>query len=112
MEIDDSSRSALSRAVTSHHSACSSGDNIPFVSATLTVSNLHYEVTIKERPNNGWKRFSEKRNCVQKALIANVSLMATPGRVLAIMGPSGSGKSLFSFEHKTFAFRGDYRQHI
>ncbi|KAG0042543.1 hypothetical protein BGZ83_000345, partial [Gryganskiella cystojenkinii] len=89
--MDDPSRSVLSRSM--HHSASSSSDNIPFIPATLTVSNLHYEVTIKERPNNGWRRFFKRRNRFQKALIANVSLMATPSRVLAIMGPSGSGKT-------------------
>jgi ABC-type glutathione transport system ATPase component len=93
VEIDDPSRSVLSRAVILHHSASSTDDNIPFNPATLTVSHLHYEVTIKERRNSGWKRFFKKHNRVQKALIANVSLIATPGRVLAIMGPSGSGKS-------------------
>ncbi|GJJ77550.1 hypothetical protein EMPS_09909 [Entomortierella parvispora] len=93
VEIDGPSRSALSLAVISRHSASSTEDNIPFIPATLTVSNLHYEVIIKERCNNAWKKFSKKHNRVQKALIANVSLMAAPGRVLAIMGPSGSGKT-------------------
>ncbi|CAO3564032.1 unnamed protein product [Mortierella alpina] len=68
--------------------------NVPFIPATLTVSNLQYEITVKEQPKDGEKKslFKKVPN-VQKALLSNISAKAMPGRVLAIMGPSGSGKT-------------------
>ncbi|KAG0330422.1 hypothetical protein BG000_011714 [Podila horticola] len=68
-------------------------DNIPFIPASLTVSNLHYEITVKRRASVGYKRFFTMTHNVQQALLSNVTIKATPGRVLAIMGPSGSGKT-------------------
>ena len=67
--------------------------NVPFIPATLTVSGLQYEITVKEQPKDGEKKslFKKVPN-VQKALLSNISAKAMPGRVLAIMGPSGSGK--------------------
>ncbi|KAG0053618.1 hypothetical protein BGZ83_000759 [Gryganskiella cystojenkinii] len=68
--------------------------NVPFIPASLTVTNLQYEITIKEPLKDGEKRspFKSVPN-VQRALLSNVAAKATPGRVLAIMGPSGSGKT-------------------
>ncbi|KAG9326738.1 hypothetical protein KVV02_008628 [Mortierella alpina] len=67
---------------------------VPFIPATLTVSSLQYEITVKEQPKDGEKKslFKKVPN-VQKALLSNISAKAMPGRVLAIMGPSGSGKT-------------------
>ncbi|KAG0260464.1 hypothetical protein DFQ27_003521 [Actinomortierella ambigua] len=68
--------------------------DVPFIPASLTVLDLHYEVSIKQHPNEGEKKSLFKRlPTVQRALLNKVSVKATPGRVLAIMGPSGSGKT-------------------
>ncbi|KAF9973628.1 hypothetical protein BGZ73_003124 [Actinomortierella ambigua] len=68
--------------------------DVPFIPASLTVSNLHYEVSVQQQPKEGEKKSVFKRQPnVQRALLNNVSVKATPGRVLAIMGPSGSGKT-------------------
>ncbi|KAF8937979.1 P-loop containing nucleoside triphosphate hydrolase protein [Dissophora ornata] len=77
----------------SHHIDIHDG-NVPFIPASLTVSNLQYEITIKEESKEGEKpSIFKKVPNVQRALLSNVSAKATPGRVLAIMGPSGSGKT-------------------
>ncbi|KAF9086504.1 hypothetical protein BGX23_008831 [Mortierella sp. AD031] len=68
--------------------------NVPFIPASLTVSKLQYEVTIKEELKEGEKKsLFKKQPDVQRAILSNVDVKATPGRVLAIMGPSGSGKT-------------------
>ncbi|KAF9906685.1 hypothetical protein BX616_000647 [Lobosporangium transversale] len=72
-----------------------SGDgNVPFIPASLTVKEVQYEITIKEKPKKGEKTsLFKKQPNIQRALLSNVSAKAIPGRVLAIMGPSGSGKT-------------------
>ncbi|KAI1316673.1 ATP-binding cassette sub- G member 2 [Mortierella claussenii] len=71
-----------------------SDGKVPFIPASLTISNVQYEITVKETPKKDEKTsFFKKAPSVQRALLSNVSAKATPGRVLAIMGPSGSGKT-------------------
>ncbi|KAG0233467.1 hypothetical protein BGW42_007424 [Actinomortierella wolfii] len=68
--------------------------DVPFIPASLTVSDLHYEVTVKQQPKEGEKKALFKRlPNVQRVLLNNINVQAAPGRVLAIMGPSGSGKT-------------------
>ncbi|KAG0005429.1 hypothetical protein BGZ80_007768 [Entomortierella chlamydospora] len=67
--------------------------NVPFVPASLTISNIQYEITIKEKPKGEKASIFKKQPNVQRALLSNVTAKANPGRVLAIMGPSGSGKT-------------------
>lgn len=69
--------------------------DVPFIPASLTVSNLQYEITIPKPLKEGEKKpvFKKLPN-VQRALLTNVAAKAMPGRVLAIMGPSGSGNVL------------------
>ncbi|KAG0348412.1 hypothetical protein BG004_005253 [Podila humilis] len=72
----------------------SAHNNVPFIPASLTVSNLQYEITVPESLKEGEKksRFKKQPN-VQRALLSNIGAKAMPGRVFAIMGPSGSGKT-------------------
>ncbi|KAF9551145.1 hypothetical protein EC957_010031 [Mortierella hygrophila] len=68
--------------------------NVPFIPASLTVSKLQYEITVKQEPKEGEKKsLFKKQPDVQRAILSNIDVKATPGRVLAIMGPSGSGKT-------------------
>ncbi|KAF8981030.1 hypothetical protein BGZ46_003324 [Entomortierella lignicola] len=78
----------------STHQVINIDSNVPFVPASLTISNVQYEVTVKENLKEGEKAsmFKKRRN-VQRALLSDVAAKATPGRVFAIMGPSGSGKT-------------------
>ncbi|KAG0242242.1 P-loop containing nucleoside triphosphate hydrolase protein [Mortierella sp. GBAus27b] len=92
-EKGSSSVSSTSPSIQSTPTQTGSG-TVPFVPASLTVSNLKYEITVKAKPKQGEKPSIFKRlPNVQRALLSNVSAKATPGRVLAIMGPSGSGKT-------------------
>ncbi|KAF9582690.1 ATP-binding cassette sub- G member 2 [Lunasporangiospora selenospora] len=70
-----------------------SDHNVPFIPATLTVSGLRYEITIKDQPTEGKKSLFKKVPNIQRALLSDIAAKARPGRVLAIMGPSGSGKT-------------------
>lgn len=66
--------------------------NVPFIPASLTVSKLQYEITVKQELKEGEKKsLFKKQPDVQRAILSNIDVKATPGRVLAIMGPSGSG---------------------
>ncbi|KAF8948563.1 hypothetical protein BGZ47_004077 [Haplosporangium gracile] len=68
--------------------------NVPFIPASLTVSKLQYEITVKQELKEGEKKsLFKKQPDVQRAILSNIDAKATPGRVLAIMGPSGSGKT-------------------
>ncbi|KAF9146599.1 hypothetical protein BGX30_012835 [Mortierella sp. GBA39] len=68
--------------------------NVPFIPASLTVSKLQYEITVKQELKEGEKKsLFKKQPDVQRAILSNIDVKATPGRVLAIMGPSGSGKT-------------------
>ncbi|OAQ30844.1 P-loop containing nucleoside triphosphate hydrolase protein [Linnemannia elongata AG-77] len=68
--------------------------HVPFIPASLTVSKLQYEITVKQELKEGEKKsLFKKQPDVQRAILSNVDVKATPGRVLAIMGPSGSGKT-------------------
>ncbi|KAF9150641.1 hypothetical protein BG015_007524 [Linnemannia schmuckeri] len=68
--------------------------NVPFIPASLIVSKLQYEITVKQELKEGERKSLFKRQPdVQRAILSNVDAKATPGRVLAIMGPSGSGKT-------------------
>ncbi|KAF9334534.1 hypothetical protein BG006_001999 [Podila minutissima] len=81
-------------SVSSTSPSHSSQDNVPFIPASLTVSNLQYEITIPKPLKEGEKKpaFKKLPN-IQRALLTNVAAKAMPGRVFAIMGPSGSGKT-------------------
>ncbi|KAG0380191.1 ATP-binding cassette sub- G member 2 [Mortierella sp. AD032] len=87
--------SNASISTTSHDITVHQGDhNVPFIPASLTVSKLQYEITVKEELKEGEKKsLFKKQPDVQRAILSNVDVKATPGRVLAIMGPSGSGKT-------------------
>lgn len=71
--------------------------HVPFIPASLTVSKLQYEITVKQELKEGEKKsLFKKQPDVQRAILSNVDVKATPGRVLAIMGPSGSGMLSYS----------------
>ncbi|KAF9358116.1 hypothetical protein BGX34_009051 [Mortierella sp. NVP85] len=93
IEKGSASVSSTSPSVQTHHIQ-SDNSSVPFIPASLTVTNLQYEITVKAKPKEGEKSSVFKRTPnVQRALLSNVAAKATPGRVLAIMGPSGSGKT-------------------
>ncbi|KAF9129749.1 hypothetical protein BGW39_003856 [Mortierella sp. 14UC] len=86
--------SNASISTASHEIAVQGDHNVPFIPASLTVSKLRYEITVKEELKEGEKKsLFKKQPDVQRAILSNVDVKATPGRVLAIMGPSGSGKT-------------------
>jgi len=95
-EKSTTSASSTSPSITSNNDevAVTVDSSVPFIPASLTVTNLQYEVTIKEPLKDGEKKslFKKVPN-VQRALLSNIAIKATPGRVFAIMGPSGSGKT-------------------
>ncbi|KAF9988159.1 hypothetical protein BGZ65_011512, partial [Modicella reniformis] len=54
---------------------------VPFIPASLTVSNLRYEITVKATPREGEKPSIFKRlPNVKRALLSNIAAKATPGR--------------------------------
>jgi hypothetical protein len=88
-KITNGSNASIS---TGSHEIAQGDANVPFIPASLTVSKLQYEITVKEELKEGEKKsFFKKQPDVQRAILSNVDVKATPGRVLAIMGPSGSG---------------------
>lgn len=88
-KIEDVEKAASVSSTSPSHS---SQDNVPFIPASLTVSNLQYEITIPKPLKEGEKKPAFKKlPSIQRALLTNVAAKAMPGRVLAIMGPSGSG---------------------
>ncbi|KAG0290137.1 hypothetical protein BGZ97_006264 [Linnemannia gamsii] len=90
-KITNGSNASIS---TGSHEIAQGDANVPFIPASLTVSKLQYEITVKEELKEGEKKsFFKKQPDVQRAILSNVDVKATPGRVLAIMGPSGSGKT-------------------
>ncbi|KAI7830244.1 P-loop containing nucleoside triphosphate hydrolase protein [Gamsiella multidivaricata] len=85
---------STSSTSSSVHIPTDAGHSVPFIPASLTVSNLQYEITVKDKANDSQKSsIFKKTPNVQRALLSNITTKATPGRVLAIMGPSGSGKT-------------------
>ncbi|KAG0328204.1 hypothetical protein BGZ99_005870 [Dissophora globulifera] len=85
---------ASSAASSSSHRIEIYDGSVPFIPASLTVTSLQYEITVKEKPKEGEKTsIFKKAPYIQRALLSNISAKASPGRVLAIMGPSGSGKT-------------------
>ncbi|KAF9116760.1 hypothetical protein BGX27_011074 [Mortierella sp. AM989] len=89
----EKSTPSVSSSVSTHQIVSVDG-SVPFVPASLTVSGIQYEITVKEKLKEGEKvsAFKKQPN-VKRALLSDVSAKAIPGRVLAIMGPSGSGKT-------------------
>ncbi|KAF9359832.1 hypothetical protein BGX26_011300 [Mortierella sp. AD094] len=89
----EKSTPSVSSSVSTHQIINVDG-NVPFIPASLTISNIQYGITVKEKLKEGEKAsIFKKQPNVQRALLSNVAAKATPGRVLAIMGPSGSGKT-------------------
>ena len=62
---------------------------------SLTWHDLSYSITIDKKPEPGAKRRMpwQKAEKVQKMLLKNVSGFAKAGNFVAIMGPSGAGKT-------------------
>lgn len=90
-KITNGSNASIS---TGSHEIAQGDANVPFIPASLTVSKLQYEITVKEELKEGEKKgLFKKQLDVQRAILSNVDVKASPGRVLAIMGPSGSGTS-------------------
>lgn len=94
-DIEKGSLSLSSVSPSAGSTHVQTGDStVPFIPASLTVTKLNYEITVKATPKKGEKQSIFKRlPNVQRALLSNIGAKATPGRVLAIMGPSGSGKT-------------------
>ncbi|KAF9438996.1 hypothetical protein BGZ76_001891 [Entomortierella beljakovae] len=78
----------------SSHQTIEIDGSVPFVPASLTVSNIQYEITVKETPKEGEKpSVFKRRPDIQRKILSDIAAKASPGHVLAIMGPSGSGKT-------------------
>ncbi|KAG0298811.1 hypothetical protein BGZ96_006202 [Linnemannia gamsii] len=94
MNVEKVTNGSNASISTGSHDISQGDANVPFIPASLTVSKLQYEITVKEELKEGEKKSLFKKQLdVQRAILSNVDVKATPGRVLAIMGPSGSGKT-------------------
>ena len=69
----------LDAAISKEAAAPNSAQDLPFVPATLTFTDVGYSVTLKKGGD--------------KALLVGVSGAFTPGKMIALMGASGAGKT-------------------